>query len=168
MPKATYTDTPLAPNVKDVLQLGVSYDWKILKAEEKIIPATGNELMEMTCKESETEAISRMVLFFTPKTFPQVTRFLRACGIERPNDTEIDVNEELIKGRTFAAKLKEGREFMASDGKSVTPWEIDAFSCASTRATPTPAAVPAPPAPTATATPAATADEKAIEEGYEW
>ena len=129
MPKTTYTDTPLAPNVKDVLKTGVSYDWTILSAEERIIPASGNELMEFFCKESNTEATSRMTLFFTPNTAPQVTRFLRSCGIERSPGAEVDVNEELVKGRSFSAKLKEGKPFNNKDGEPVTPWEIDGFSC---------------------------------------
>jgi hypothetical protein len=147
MPTVEYTDTPLEPRVKDVLELGIAYDWKIVSTEERITPK-GNALMEFSCKERETEATSRMTLFFTPKTAPQITRFLRACGIERAIGETVNVTDELVKGRVFAAKLKEGTAFVDKEGKTVVPWEIDGFSCqkptVATSSTPAPSPAPQP------------------------
>jgi hypothetical protein len=126
MPLTTITDTPLAPPIKKVLQLDKPYNWMVLSATERMAGTT--PLMEVYCKEKITEATTRMTLFFTDKTAPQITRVLRSMGIEASIGQEVNVNEDLIKGREFSAELKVGNTYNDKEGNPVTPWELDGFS----------------------------------------
>lgn len=131
MPKTTFTNEPLRTNAKDHpdLELHEFYDWEILSTDERVA-STGTEILEALCQESNTEAVCRLTIFFSPNTAPQVSRWLTSMGIERSIGQEVDVNEELIKGKRFSAKMKAGKSFVPKgEEEPVTPWEIDGFSC---------------------------------------
>lgn len=131
MPEFEYTEEAVFVTAQDHpdLKLGVMYTWAIIDAVEKIAGTT--DLIQCALAESETGATCRMTLFFTPNTRRQISLFAKAIQLKGlAEGKKIVITPDTIIGGTLMAKMKEGRSFETKTGETVTPWEIDTFSCA--------------------------------------
>lgn len=131
MPEFEYTEEAVSVTAQDHpdLKLGVMYTWTITAAVEKIAGTT--DLIQCSLAEEETGATCKMVLFFTPNTHRQVSMFAKAIKLKGlAEGKKIIITPDTIIGGALMAKMKEGRSFETKTGETVTPWEIDTFSCA--------------------------------------
>jgi hypothetical protein len=103
MPEFTYTEKWSLPT----FQPNVPYNWQIITASEGISSQKNTPFLDIKCQEMESGGTWSLTLYFTPKTFPQLSRFAHSCGVTRGEGEILKLDESVLKGRIFSAELQE-------------------------------------------------------------